>query len=407
MSSDKDQTAPPPVNDDSAAGSAAASAAEQPPDAAPRRPGGGLAWLALLLAVAALALAAWLAWPALLEDAETAEGQALAALESQLLEQAELVTRLRSDLAEHDQASRSRTEEVEQRLDARIEARFGRVADLERAVGRIEARSEDLPARLDALEQELAGRTQDSRELRERLDAAIRQLDERGDLERQVDRDLRRQIVMLEAAGLLRSGQDLAELAGDHSAALRAFRRARTRLSVLEDARLEQVQRSLAREIEDLAAARAPDLHSALAVLERLGRDSQSWPLQLEPAPIASPEETPEDWRQRVGTTLRSLVRIQARDELGRTQEAFEAAREQLRLRLLSAELALARRESETLVLQIDAAIALLDEWFRADAEAVRSARAELERMRELPLTTELPALGSALEQLEARLAGS
>ncbi len=407
MSSDKDQTAPPPVNDDSAAGPAAEGAAEQQSGAAPRRRGRGPAWLALLLALVALAVAAWVAWPVLLEDAETADARALAALEDQLREQAELVVGLQSDLAEHGQASRSRTEQVEQRLEARIESRFGRVADLERAVGRIEARSEDLPARLDALERELADRTQDSRELRERLDAAIRQLDERGDLERQVDRDLRRQIVMLEAAGLLRSGQDLAELAGDHSAALRAFRRARTRLGALEDARLEQVQRSLAREIEDLAAARAPDLHSALAVLERLGRDSQSWPLQLEPAPVASPEESPEDWRQRVGATLRSLVRIQARDELGRTQETFEAAREQLRLRLLTAELALARRESETLVVQIDAALALLDEWFRADAEAVRSARAELERLRELSLTVESPALGVALEQLEARLAGS
>ncbi len=373
----------------------------------PKQRGGGPAWLAFLLALAALGASAWLVYEHEFQPAEPAEAEAVSALDARLAELDERVSELQAGLGAQAESADQQLAELEQSLDARLERHFERVADLERAVGRVEARWEELPERVDSLERDLAERVADGRELRERLDAAIRELDERGDLERQVDRDLRRRIVMLEAAGLLRSGQDLAELAGDRQAALRAFRRARTRLETLEDPRLEQVQRSLAREIEALGAAPGSDLHGELAVLERLGREAASLPLQVEPVAVRASEEDADGWRERVGATLRSLVRVQARDEVGRTEESFQAAREQLRLRLLTAELAVARRDADALALQTGAAVELLDEWFQGDAASVAAARAELERLGSLSLQAELPPLGTALEQLEARLSDS
>lgn len=405
MSSDKDKAV-----ETEASETAEAPEIDPPPPVVVRRRGGGAAWLALLLAVAALGLSGWLAYPAL--TGMTDRGQtdadetrdALHALDRRLDEQAARVEDLQAGIG-RDQ---DRLDRMDERLDERLDSQSGRLGELERTLGRVEERTGVLPERLDELERDLATRIEDGRELRERLEAAIVELDERGDLERRVDRDLRRQVMMLEAASLLRSGQDLAELAGDRQAALRTFRRARSRLEQIEDARLDQVRRSLAREIDELSAASAPDLDAELAVLERLGRDSRDWPLQLpQVGPAVADEPAQEGWRERVTGTFRSLVRVQVRDDLGRDEEAFQAAREQLRLRLVAAELALVRRDAGQLQRQLGAAIDLLEEWFDGDAQAVVAARAELARLSELSPRADLPALGTALEQLQSRLAES
>ena len=405
MSSEKD-------NPEAAGKSSSGEATPAPSTEVVQRRGGALTWFAVLLALAALGLSGWLAYPALtgLADTDPAERngeirEALATLERRVGEYGDQLEQL------HSRAGRDleRVDRMDERLDERLDSLSGRLGELERLLGRIEERTEPLPERLDGLERDLANRIEDGRELRERLEAAVRQLDERGDIERQVDRNLRRQVMMLEVASLLRSGQDLAELADDRQAALRAFRRAQARLGEIEDARLDRVRRSLAGEIEELSAADLPDLDAELALLERLGRESRDWPLQVEQAgrPPVDADPAEEGWRQRLTGTFRSLVRIQARDEMGRTGEAFEAAREQLRLRLVAAELALVRREAEPFRLQLGAAVELLDDWFDGSASAVHAAREELERLSRLPLTVELPDLGSALEQLQSRLAES
>jgi len=136
-----------------------------------------------------------------------------------------------------------------------------------------------------------------------------------------------------------------------------------------------------------------------------MGRESRNWPLQLPglKEKSGSAEES-EGWRDRLGETLGALVRVETRDSLGRSEEQFEAGREQLRLRLLAAELALMRRNSEALTVQTEAALGLLDEWFDTSAEPVAAARATLQHLAGLDLNPDLPTLGTALGQLQSRL---
>jgi uncharacterized protein HemX len=126
----------------------------------------------------------------------------------------------------------------------------------------------------------------------------------------------------------------------------------------------------------------------------------------------AAAEDTPEvsdeaGWRERLGQSLGALVRVERRDELGRDEAQFEAAREQVQLRLLAAELALTRRDPTALSGQIDAIVRLIDEWFQADASEVAAARSSLLALKAIDLQPSAPELGTALDQLQTRLSDS
>lgn len=397
-------------NEDKTVESGGQSESEREPPSSPeppRRGGRVLGTLALLLALAALGLSGWLAYQAYLEPVDGQASSDRSWLEEQLqvlpaLEQKvdslaeQLVTLERRQQSQDDRADR-----IEDRLDSRVD----QLGSLEQGLGRVDERTEGLVRRVDGLEQQLADRKGETADLSRRLEDAVQQLDARGDLQREVDRDLRQQMLMLEAAGLLRIGQDLAEVRGNSREAQRAFERARERLSAAENARLDPVMRTLAREIEALAAHDPLNLDAELARLERLGRASGNWPLQLPEAESAAETANEGDgWRDRLGRTFGALVRVESRDSLGRDEEQFEAAREQLRLRLVAAELALLRRDAATLAVQAEAAAGLLEEWFVVDAEPVAAAREQLQRLAGLDLSPDLPALGAALEQLQARL---
>ncbi len=277
--------------------------------------------------------------------------------------------------------------------------------------------ADDLALRLEALEQETerlsdyaAQLSQGLEAMASRLERSLSGMEERADAQRQAEAELRRQIVMLEAAALLSLGQQQAELIADVDGAVAAYRRAQVVLTELDDARLDRVRRALARELDALESLRVPDPAQAMARLERLARESRTWPSQLDrPTPAERPAEpgvegeTP-DWRERIGGAARGLVRVQARDEMGRTSEQFEAARELMKLRLVAAQLALTRQDPEALALQVGAALELLDDWFEAGTDEVEQGRRDLEAIQSTRLRPDLPELGEALNLLRTRL---
>lgn len=417
MSSNDDKSDQVTVADENSGDAAAATSESQAQPAPARRGGRGLAGLGLLLAAGALGLSGWLAYQAYIEPAYFESGDEQSFVDAQALEeQARAVSTLEQSIERvntqldaierQHEADADRLGKRVERIEDRIDSRQEQTASLEQGLGRVDERTATLVGRVEALEEQLADQNAEAADLRRRLEAAVQQLDERGDLQREVDRDLRQQILMLEAAGLLRVGQDLAEVRGSWREAQRAFERARTRLESVDDARLDPVRRALAGEIEALAAHEAPKFDAELARLERLARASRSWPLQLpgsEPEDAAAGDED-AGWRSRLGRTFSSLVRVESRDELGRDEAQFEAAREQLQLRLVAAELALMRRDAASLETQIQAALGLLEEWFEVDAEPVAAAREQLQRLAGLDLRPDPPALGAALAQLQKRL---
>lgn len=365
--------------------------------------------VALLLALVAIAAAGWVAYQQAVPGAD--QDQRIQA--RMLEEQAAAISALRASMEEGElrdenltSAQQSLASQV-QRLEERSDRREMQLGELEQGLGRVDERSLGLTRTLEQVAQASADQTAGLADLRRRLEAAIEQMDATGDLQREIDRDLHRQILMLEAAGLLRSGQDMAELHGDWQAARRAFERARDRLGLVDDTRLEPARRALAREIEALEGIAGPDLNAELARLERLARESRAWPMQLK-MPEASesrPGGSPEPgWRERLGQTFAALVQVERRDALGRDEAQFEAAREQVQLRLLAAELALLRRDKPALDGQLEAILRLIDEWFQPDATEIAGARAGLESLRQIELQPSPPELGAALDQLQTRL---
>lgn len=364
---------------------------------------GGMAIAAFLISLAALAAAGWLIFEHLNEADEeglaAADAGELAAIEMRL---EALATQVAAD-SERQRSLGERQAETTARLDALRERLDTGLATVERQAVDLSERSAERVAAIDRAVDGLAAR----------LQQAVDDWAERGDLEREVERDVRRQLVMLEVAALLALGQHRAELVGDLSGARTAFRRAAAQLSAIDDARLDRTRQALARELDALEAARPADLNDALARLERLTGESRSWPSQLDRKgdPVygerSMSEAEDSHWRERIAEAARGLVRVQARDELGRTTEQLEAARELMQLRLVAAQLALVRRDGDGLRLQIAAAEALINDWFDvADAE-VQRARQELAALADTDTAPVIPEIGEALDLLQRRLGES
>ncbi len=369
-------------------------------------------FVGLFLALVAIGVSGWLGYDRYLQQ----PGEDLTAQNPALEEQSAAISSLEQTLAElarkvdAQQEARASTADQVSRLVQQSDRRETQLGALEQGLGRVDERTATLVREIEQAEESTVDQTAELADLRRRLEAAVEQIDAAGDLQREIDRDLRRQMLMLEAAGLLRVGQDLAEVQGRWDSAKRAFERARNRLAEVEDARLDPVRRTLAREIEALSAHEGPDLDAELARLQRLSQESRAWPLQLPGTEVidGSPSQgSDESWSDRLGQTFGALVRVERRDDLGRDEEQFEAAREQLKLRLLATELALLRRDERSLNQQIEAAVGLIDEWFDTDAEEVSAGRDSLEALGQLVLQPAAPELGATLDQLQTRLSGS
>ncbi len=370
--------------------------------------------LALPLSLLALGLAVWLVYVRIADgpvvQTDPLDDAPGAALESRL-------DAVIARLAEHD-ARHQQLQAAQARLELAMERLGGEAAALESQLDtRLDRRLERHSLQLESAFRERSTQwAQDIDALGLRLGDAIEVWSREGGFGQRSDQDLARRLAMLEAAALLRIGQERAEWAGDLPGASLAYRQAEERLRGLDDPRLEQVRRAIAREEQALTGLATVDLTQTLARLERLTLESRSWPSWAGLGSLVSGEDEPsgdheqavaappEPWGARLSAMARALVRVQQRDELGRTDEQFDLARELLQLRLVAAQLALVRRDQDALRLQLNAARRLLDEWFDQRSEVVIRARIELDQLGSLVLEADLPPLGEALNRLQTLL---
>lgn len=338
-----------------------------------------------LLAVAALVLALW---PIINEeDAELPFDRFQAQLE-RAQEQHQTASDERAAMqAELDQLARSLTalerklQELSSELEATAAARDG------------------LSGRLDQFERGLAGLES---ELGEQLQALWQQ---EGQI-READRELERFMRLLEAASLLRLGQERAELAADWTGARLAYERAERLLRDVDDPRLGQVRRLLARELADLESLRSPEWERLQARLARLADQLGEWPLRTMNAETESPADAlePAGWRQDAGRALARLVTVRRRDHIELGDDAIDSLREQLRLRLLAAELALVRRDLADLEHQLERGLDLLESWFDTNDPDVAQGKSALQALREVSAPSAPTGLGAALAALSEYL---
>lgn len=207
---------------------------------------------------------------------------------------------------------------------------------------------------------------------------------------------------------LLTAAQQL-QLAGNVKAAIIALEGADTRLQRLNKPQFTALRRAIATDLATLRAVPSLDEVGASARIEALVAHIADWPLASaqasEAAPAPRAQKQGMSLRQEVWTELTRIVQIRRVDRneavlLPPDQAYF--LRENLRLRLLSARLALLSQDQAAFGTDLRAAADMLTRYFNTRDDGVAAAMKEITRLSHLQIATKLPGIDASLAALDA-----
>lgn len=211
---------------------------------------------------------------------------------------------------------------------------------------------------------------------------------------------------------LLLASQQLA-IANNVQAALAALQLAEAKLGRFDRPQLVPLRRALARDIDKLKAVPYIDVAGMALKLDQAIGNVASLPLardeRLPAAPsTAAPSTDEAAWsrflREAWGE-IRSLVRVEVADRpaaplVPPTQEYF--LRENLRLRLLSARIALLSHDDAGFKADVTAASAWIKQYFDTRSKGVQSLVSTLTQLAATPMPAELPDVSASLTAVRA-----
>jgi uroporphyrin-3 C-methyltransferase len=243
--------------------------------------------------------------------------------------------------------------------------------------------------------------------------------------------------VLAEIEAALRVALQQAAITGSVQPLVVTLTQADERLSRHSLPRMEQVRRAVARDLEAARAAGGADLGLLALRLEEAVRGVDELPLVAQarrrtapPAGAAAPPPGPqaaaapdpesaawrtwlaERWRPlaaAVGAELRALVRVSRIDEPQALLLAPEQAyflRENLKLRLLNARLALMSRQFDTVQADLAEVQAALEHWFERDARRVVQLRESLQQVAAQARGVDLPRPDATLAAIATTTVG-
>jgi uroporphyrin-III C-methyltransferase len=210
---------------------------------------------------------------------------------------------------------------------------------------------------------------------------------------------------------ILIAGQQL-QLAGNVKAALIALESADQRLARIDRPQFGALRRAIGTDIERLRSAPQVDVTGMSLKLEIAAEKIAALPLAVErqPAPTAATPATSEDagflkttW-QNFLKDLGSLVNIKRLDSelIPLAPEQAYFLRENLRIRLLGARLALMAKDERTYKSDLKAASAWVTKYFIVTDPAVSSVSALLRELQDTNLESRLPEISAGLEAMSA-----
>lgn len=203
------------------------------------------------------------------------------------------------------------------------------------------------------------------------------------------------------------------QLAGNVEAALIALQSADSRLARASNARLAGLRKLLARDIARIKALPAADVPGLALKLESVAVGVDAMPLAYEQRPQAEtpakPSRSPADlsfWQalaRDIWNDTKQLVRIERIDApepglLSPSQSFF--LRENLKLRLINARLALLSRDARSFKEDVSQSRLWLERYFDTSSKPVQSALATLKSLAAVDMATELPSLDETLNTL-------
>jgi len=218
----------------------------------------------------------------------------------------------------------------------------------------------------------------------------------------------REALALTEVEQILSLASQQLTLAGNVQAALAALQLADAKLARIDRPQFTPLRRALARDMERLKAVPYVDvagisvrLDQALAAIDDLplARDERLPP----PARPAAKADDPRwiTFLRDAWADLRGVVRIEVSDRppaplLAPQQTYF--LRENLRLRLLAARLALLARDERGFRTDVNAARSWLERYFDTRAQPVQTVATSLNAVAVVPMAAEIPDLSASLE---------
>jgi uncharacterized protein HemX len=206
---------------------------------------------------------------------------------------------------------------------------------------------------------------------------------------------------------LLTAAQQL-QLAGNVKAAIIALEGADTRLQRLNKPQFTALRRAIAGDLANLRAVPSLDEVGASARIEALVAHHASWPLasaqvsEVVPAPRRSGVS---NLGQELWSELKRLVqirRVEGNEAVLLPPDQAYFLRENLRLRLLSARLALLAQDQAAFRADLRAASDMLTRYFNTRDAGVAAATKEITRLVSLQIVTKLPGIDASLAAIEA-----
>ena len=218
--------------------------------------------------------------------------------------------------------------------------------------------------------------------------------------------------VELEAA--VRVAQDQAQLTGSVEPLLAALRTAERRLARSSDPRLAPVGRAVARDLERVKAASLPDAAGLLARLDQLLRQvdvlpagNDVHPARGAPGAAGTPATTADSWWGRLWQSVRDeaqgllrVSRVERPEASMMSPEQVFFVRENLKLRLQGARLALLARQYEAARADLSAAASALGTWFDPASRRTQAAATLLQQIQASTRAAELPRVDETLVAL-------
>jgi len=201
-------------------------------------------------------------------------------------------------------------------------------------------------------------------------------------------------------------------LAGNVSSALTALQLADTKLQRLDRPQFVPLRRALARDMDRLKAVPYVDIVGMSLKLDQAISAVDTLPLAMDervppppPDKTAPPADVPQ-WKQvlrEIWGELKQLIRIEVADRPAAplvpvAQQYF--LRENLKLRLLTARIALLARNDASFNADLAAVEAWVKQYFDTRAKPVQSLQATLKQLAASPMPGETPDLTRSLEAL-------
>jgi uroporphyrin-3 C-methyltransferase len=279
-----------------------------------------------------------------------------------------------------------------------------RLAQVESAAAQARARNAELANELREAQAKLAlleARVSESQNQQASLEALYRELAPSRD-----------EVAMNEVEQVLLLASQQLAIANNVQAALAALQLAEAKLSRVDRPQLVPLRRALSRDIDKLKAVPFVDVAGISLKLDQAIAAVAALPLardeRLPQPPSSAPPADEAAWTRALRgawNEIKSLVRVEVADRpvaplVPPTQEYY--LRENLRLRLMTARIALLSHDDAGFKNDVTAANAWVRQYFDTRSKSVQALQATLTQLAATPMPTELPDVAATLTALRA-----